>query len=232
MKGNTMKGNTMKQHQMTTTTLTLTDSVLSPAALAPLYCRYERQTSPQRAYVELTEEGRVSADYSGEIGNSTPATVWHNRTLRWAVPSAISGAALTELVQEILPLLERVHAGHSVEWDGSNHVGRLDADADEAHDEIERVIESGAWDETNVVEVDDYFAGDSLADLIHEGETVAQAAARLVELAADEGYKIDGDVEEYLQERVGDEREDTGFYADVSDPDVAERIYAILYGED
>jgi len=90
-------------------------------SLAPLFHRYPRQTSPQGAHVELGEAGAVSADWNGEIGNGVPVAVYHKLTLRWSVPSAVSGAALADYLEvDGLALLERVHAGHATQWDGSN----------------------------------------------------------------------------------------------------------------
>lgn len=48
-------------------------------------------------------------------------------------------------------LLERVHAGHSIEWDGHNSKGRLDDDAAAASEEIEGVI--GAIPDADLQEI-------------------------------------------------------------------------------
>ena len=125
-----------------TNTLNLDTSNLS-ASLAPLYQQYPGQYQPQSAYVTLDEDGNVAADWTGESGGGMPSSVWHHRTLRWAVNPSANGNDLAALLEgEALPLLERVHAGHTVEWDGSNNVGLLTADAQDASDELERLLDA------------------------------------------------------------------------------------------
>lgn len=103
-----------------------------------LYCMYSQQYEPQPAYVEINEQGKVTADYSGEIGNGVPFAVWHNRTLRFAVPSTVDCDTLVEYLEsaECRALLDRIHAGHQVDWDGSNYVGVLTDDAKAAAEEL------------------------------------------------------------------------------------------------
>jgi hypothetical protein len=69
--------------------------------------------------------------------------VWHQRTLRWAVSPYISKEACEELLEdeEVLELLNRVHNGHYVGWDGNNHVGTLSDDASEASDMLRVLLD-------------------------------------------------------------------------------------------
>jgi len=97
----------------------------------PLYVRYPREFRPQDAYITLDEDGRVGASPNFEI-NAVPADVWNKRTIWIPVSPEIGAAQIRKIVKRALPLLERVHAGHSVEWDGSNMRGRLTDDASEA----------------------------------------------------------------------------------------------------
>ena len=125
-----------------TNTLNLDTSNLR-ASLAPLYRQYPGQYQPQSAYVTLDEDGNVAADWTGESGGGMPASIWHHRTLRWAVNPSANGNYLAALLEnEALPLLERVHVGHTVEWDGSNNVGLLTADAQDASDKLERLLDA------------------------------------------------------------------------------------------
>lgn len=116
----------------------------------PLYKRYPGQSQPQRAHIELDEEGTVTAGINGEIGNAVPMDVWHGRTLRWSVSPYAFGPSLEDLINSprVIELFERVHAGRTVEWDGSNHVGRLDEDAEAAALELEAIFapDSGEYD--------------------------------------------------------------------------------------
>ena len=108
----------------------------------PLHHQYPGQCQPQPAYIEL-DDGELTADWSGEIGNAVPAAVWHDRCLRWRVPPETSKKALLAFIRGNIELFERVAAGHSVEGDGSNHVGQLTEDAVAAQREIEYILYNG-----------------------------------------------------------------------------------------
>jgi len=53
----------------------------------------------------------------------------------------MTAAGMNRLMDEIAPLADRVLAGSEIEWDGNNHVGKLDEDAQDASDEIERICD-------------------------------------------------------------------------------------------
>ena len=143
---------------------------------APLY--YPRQNGPLSAFVEMDEQGNVSAGINYEIGGAVPAHVWHNRTLRWGVSPYANGNNLANLLESerVRELFERVHNGHSVEWDGSNMVGRLDEDAAAAALELEQVLspESGEYEMVQVCTAHEFIADWlSLDDLIEAGSVEA-----------------------------------------------------------
>jgi hypothetical protein len=107
-----------------------------------------------RLELTLTEAGKACHDateaHSSERGTTT-FDRWHCRTLVWS-QTLSQGAAvvadedkLDELAAQLAPLVARVSAGHDTEWDGSNYVGVLDDDAQEASDEIEEIIEAADW---------------------------------------------------------------------------------------
>jgi len=193
---------------------------LLTGALAPLYCKYPNQCNPQPAFVEMDEDGEVSADYSADSGG-TPSHVWHNRTLRWAVPSEVNGKTLADLLQgdEVRGLLERIHAGHSVDWDGSNHRGTLDDAAQDASYDLERRLERLAEDPTDLDQVwsvgDWLFSNGSLAQ--HwEAQSLDEAVAEIESAADGESVSLDGDVRECLLDkalRMFDEGGDDGLNA-------------------
>lgn len=115
----------------------------------PLRCRYSQQQQLQDAYIELQESGTVIATYNSEIGNAVPMTVLHNRDRRWSINPELTVKQINKLLDEIEPLLERVHSGSDTHWDGSNHVGTLTDDAQAASAEIEKICESyypAEWD--------------------------------------------------------------------------------------
>lgn len=163
---------------------------------APLYHVYPRQTKPQPAYVELDEDGDVSADYNGEIGNAVPMAVWHRRTLRFDVSPRVGGDDLADFLESdaVVALLERIHAGHTVEWNGNNHVGTLDDDAQAAAEALMEAL--SGLDDVEVGDAYEWLApGFALSDLV-EGESIETLAASLIDEAAGEGITIHGSMED------------------------------------
>lgn len=190
---------------MTDSALTFALDNLRGEDKTPLLCQYPGQTSPQPAYVELSEDGEVSADYSGDTGG-TPAHVWHGRTQTWRVSAYAHPVVLARLLETgaARALLERVHAGHTVEWDGSNHRGRLTEDAQAASDKLERLLEDtfAGGDPDSCVQVwraDDYlFSSNSVLDL-WDGSKPLDAVVEELEAAAEsDGIVIQGDIRESL----------------------------------
>ena len=184
-------------------------SALTVQPVEKLYHKYPRQTEQQPCYLELTEDGTVLMTWDGEIGGAVPATVWHGRDRRWNIPCLKSHVA-EQLMNELLPLLERVHAGLTVEWDGNNMVGSLDEDAYEASEEIEKQIETLGDDNSNFYSVSE--AGDWLADSNIEvspdatDEDLEKMAQELTEEANENGLdEIEG-LEEYLEEKRDEAR--------------------------
>ena len=176
------------------------DNLLAPDDPAPLYCRYRNEINPQPAYVIMTEDGTVTADYSGEIGNGVPMYVWHNRTLRWRVPSTIRGSCLAEKLQspEVAALLQRVHDGHTVEWDGSNYAGKLTADAQAADEALEKALAyPDGQDNVAVWDVNDFlFGGCALPELWPD--SLDAAVEQLTAESEREGIYLDGDIRRAL----------------------------------
>jgi hypothetical protein len=119
---------------------------------AALFCHYDMQTNIQPCYIELDEDGDLTASYTGEVGPpyAVPESVWHRRTQRWTIP-CLTAKAANELLREILPLAQRLYDGLSIEWDGNNHVGHLDKDAQEADDEIESLTDPRNFDDSSLV---------------------------------------------------------------------------------
>lgn len=172
--------------------------------VAPLYRRYLQQSQPQPAYITITEDGDVSAGHSGEVGDAVPMAVWHHRTLRVPVHAAMLGDALADLLEsaEVRALLVRIHAGHSIEWDGSNHVGRLTDDAKAALDELTTLVRDAGEDMSMLAEVWTAYAwlwtANDLLDVWRADETLDAAVKRLEDQAAGAGAVIDGDIRESL----------------------------------
>lgn len=177
--------------------------------LAPLYRRFSGQYQPQPAYVSLDKDGNVRADYCGIIGAGQPMDVWLGLTRRWSVNPEANGDQIADLLESdtVRALLERVRAGFSIEWDGSNYVGRSTDDARDASDALELIFK----DETRTVDGGVWRAGDwidpaSADDILKPGESLDDAAGRLVAEAKDEKAAIEGgkgDMLDAIEWRLG-----------------------------
>ncbi len=99
---------------------------------APVYMHYKGQFQPQEAYIQMTEDGTISADYSSVVGDGMPSDVWHQHTLRFPIHSNVTGNTILDFVNEYMEEFEAIHAGHHVEWDGNNWRGYLTETANDA----------------------------------------------------------------------------------------------------
>ena len=172
---------------------------------APLYCKLRGQINPQPARIYLYMDGSVCADYSVEIGNGRPADEWNGVTLTWNITPFLSGNKIIELLTEdetIVELLGRVYDGHDREWDGSNWVGTLTNDAQDAHDRLVRIFDEIDGD-VEVWSVEDWlFSSCSLRDNWPVENTLAKAvnAAEDSILNSDSNIVLNGDIKEVLLE--------------------------------
>jgi hypothetical protein len=105
---------------------------------AALLCIYDKQCNPQPVYVYLDEDGHMYADYDHDIGGGVPTDIWYGCTQRYGIP-ILHAAGANALMERIRPLANRVFAGLSVEWSGSDWIGHMDDDASAADDEIRRI---------------------------------------------------------------------------------------------
>lgn len=119
--------------------ITLPNAADIPAQHVFSGCADSRLTPRDYAYIEMDESGVVKVEWLTEYGgDGIPFDVWHKRTLRYRLPAGVDRAALVDQLAEggeVSALLARVHAGHTVEWDGSNYVGCFDDDAAEADED-------------------------------------------------------------------------------------------------
>jgi hypothetical protein len=140
--------------------LTMSTITILPVEGTELYCHYAKQTQRQPCYVQLDcQTGVLSASYNVEIGSGSPARVFNGLAVRWTIP-ALKADAANDLLAEIKPLAERVVAGFFSEWSGGNEVGRFNADAGAACDEIRLLCDrmGGERVEMNVWDAVSYFA--------------------------------------------------------------------------
>lgn len=170
--------------------------------------------SLRRSTVDMTgrrirdpEAKTVCARSDPEIGGAVPMSVWHRRVLRVSVSPRISGDALADHMEseDFRALIRRVIAGHRVEWDGSNHVGQIDEDGEDALDAIGESLEQfGEDDLTQIWLAGDYlFRGCTLAEVWPKDKTIEEAVTCLEVEARSNNLEIDGDIH---QEIVGEAR--------------------------
>lgn len=173
---------------------------------APLYLRYDGQSQPQSAFMEIDPStGEVAMCCNCEIGNAVPMRVWHGLAPRVSLSPYLSRSQCESIAtdEEVIALIRRAIEGYSERWDGSNHVGSLTRDAIGALDDLERLLESAY--EGDVVEIDPgLFWCETDIDALPETEEQALAEA---------GDQHSGavifayDYEGYRQERLAEARE-------------------------
>ncbi len=107
--------------------------------------------------------------------------------------------------EEIGELLQRVHDGHSVEWENGNQVGILDEDAIEAFEEFQSQLlgltEDDLGENTkDVWSVDDFlFSSNGLFQSWSDGQLSKAVAAAKAD-AKNQNIYLDGDVKKSLLE--------------------------------
>lgn len=196
---------------ITTTQLTEADD---------LHCHYGGQYQQQTCHIELNlETGDLTAAYDPEIGGGIPRSVYCRRTLRWSIPSLTATAANT-LLAEIEPIAQRVVDGATIEWNGVDHVGRLDADAATAADEIETLCDADRFGPEDLVtewDAADYFGGGDREEAIEQMGLTADSGdedlRRMAQEARDEaaacgqGYVVLAGIDEWLEDAREDLRQ-------------------------
>lgn len=126
--------------------------------LHPLYHRDHGDFEPLPAYIEIDPDaGELSAGVGQKSG--TPIYVWLKKACRVGVSAHLMHDEIKELLDEIKPLAEVVASGYAEKWDGSNYVGRLDADAEGALSKIEQICGERETDGGGVWDAGNWFSG-------------------------------------------------------------------------
>jgi hypothetical protein len=148
-----------------------------------------RSNPPQEARVQLriNPARRTAALETHSPGQAIPIDQYHCRVLVAQVAAGpVDGPALVAWLREeaAQQLLVRICDGHEIEWDGSNMVGTLTADATEALTALEKELEdapalegeaAGLWDADDWID-----AGDVIDEFSITADTTD---ARLSEIA-------------------------------------------------
>lgn len=107
-----------------------------------LHCKYQGQSDQQRVYLEINPENdTMTMWFDGEIGNAVPVAVYNGRILRCYFPTNYIPRDPNEFMRVRSEEIDAIISGHSVEWDGSNHVGKLTDEAQETLDKLRDEIE-------------------------------------------------------------------------------------------
>jgi hypothetical protein len=132
----------------------------------PLYYQYPHRSGPQNAYLEMSENGFVTAGWDAETDDSIPMYVQNRECFRWTLSPNADGESLYGFLRSdrMRSLLERVHKGHRVEQDGYRWIGNLTRDAHKASLEIESILNEKPYLERKVYHVKDWLESRFSAD--------------------------------------------------------------------
>lgn len=164
-----------------------------------------REYSPELT-ITLDERGhaRIVAGERHNANMGTPMDIHHGRTRSWGQRLSQGCLAvadcekLASLGERIRPLLERLHAGHSVTWDGSNMRGRLTEDAQDADLDLQMLIERAQW----VADTEVWYAEDWVSESWRDtadkigltagatDEHRRAAERKLIEIAQGDGIRL------------------------------------------
>ncbi|UXY13852.1 hypothetical protein N8I74_11015 [Chitiniphilus purpureus] len=174
--------------------------------IAPVYCQYQGQSGPQPAYITIHPESEsASAGYSSETGNGCPESIYHNRAYRVRIPADVRGTAIAEFLEDTdtQALISSIIAGYSCDWDGSNHRGSLNDDAESALAELEQAAERLQWDDCRAQIWDEDMLGVCfVVEHWPTAKTLPEAIAEIEAAAESEGASIECDLNEYLLDRA------------------------------
>jgi hypothetical protein len=111
------------------------------------------------------QTGELGATYGRSPSAGTPEAIWHGRVLRLWLPDDLDAEEARKFLEgaEGKALLDRIEAGHDVEWDGNNNVGSLDDDGQDALDALEAKLSglklSDHYEHAGTWEVEDWLSG-------------------------------------------------------------------------
>lgn len=112
----------------------------------PLLCQPIGEFQPLPTYIELGLKDRV-VNFTHWERNTEPLYVTLGHARRWRIDAMISRRAAIKLAKELEPLFERLCDGYAVAWNGRDHVGVLDTDAQAAATEVSARLKESLWPE-------------------------------------------------------------------------------------
>ena len=164
---------------------------------APVYMQYAGQCQAQDAFIALDADGDVYADFSGEIGNAVPASVWNGLDKRISISPFASGYGLQQLFNDakFLSAVNRYYDGRTTGWDGNNWTSELSEDAEAALEEMQSMADE--LEQLNIYNAEDWIASVSRselqAQLLEAGSVQAFYNEQLLCSDADQYLAFDAD---------------------------------------
>lgn len=180
----------------------------------PIYCKYHSQYQPQEAYIQMDENGTISADYSSIVGDGMPSDVWHLRTIRFPITPNVTGSTILDFVTGYRDEFERIHEGHSVEWDGNNNKGYLTDVARDAYDDVCLALRNiqpdfSAYDDAEEWYYNENFSSGTWVEALRDGTLKAKIEEDMKHTDSDVylAFSVD-DAVEYFEKRIRESMEE------------------------
>ncbi|SDP60446.1 hypothetical protein SAMN04487905_1069 [Actinopolyspora xinjiangensis] len=118
--------------------LTVTPEYVNNSTLDELVTWYPGQSGPQPIELCLDlEDGTFWFRVNPEIGRSMPARHWHGLVQRWEVPAPLTPNGANAYLDELVDDAQAILNDSTVYWDGSNRVGSVGPEGQEADERIE-----------------------------------------------------------------------------------------------
>lgn len=158
-----------------------------------LFCQYDGEFQPQPTYLNLDlEDGELFCDYNPNIGGGRSAAEFHQRTLALSIP-CLTGRDANALMRDVAPIAQRILDGASIEWNGSNHVGELNTEAQAAYDELHEAIEAlrndPGLEAIQSLDAGDWYDGEDPAEELGLTADTTDAELATMETAAEADIK-------------------------------------------
>lgn len=181
----------------------------------PLYFEHGAQESRALLYLDIEGAGEMWVGSKAPSDNSWGQREHHKIQYAYTIPNNLTELGYNQLMQDdkIVALCERIVAGGSVEWDGSNFRGELNEDAESAEYELSQYLDQVTAADYSSLEpwsADMWLNDLKLSALVQDGETHEQVAERLQAeaLKKDRVYLNVVDLENELDRRKEREQED------------------------
>jgi hypothetical protein len=163
------------------------------------------------------ETANIAAQTQNYDISGTPFSEWHGHDRVFGLPNNVDASALHDFVKiDIAPLVEKVAAGYTNEWDGNNYVAGFTDDSSNALDEIERALDDApTFDEGGLWDLGEWLDATTCRPTIEDpsgkvdGHKITARTTddeldnikNLIESAAtDDNVVLDGNLDEYLTE--------------------------------